>query len=118
MSLRKSGLKRTLPRLLCSTLTVWASPDSVWDRAGIDFLQWRRWKHGDGIYFLSREKENMALSVLGLNHIDSQDPINEGILADEIVGTSNGVEIRRVTYQDPETGTTSTLHGYSGAFLK
>ena len=26
----------------------------VWDRAGIDFRQWRRWKQASGIYFLSR----------------------------------------------------------------
>jgi hypothetical protein len=32
----------------------------VWDRAGIDFPQWFKWKES-GIYFLSREKENMKL---------------------------------------------------------
>lgn len=28
----------------------------VWDRAGIDFFQWFKWKHVGGIYFVSREK--------------------------------------------------------------
>jgi hypothetical protein len=37
----------------------------VWDRAAIDFQQWHRWKHQNGIYFLSREKENMRLDTLG-----------------------------------------------------
>lgn len=30
----------------------------IWDRAGIDFRQWHDWKQR-GIYFLSREKENI-----------------------------------------------------------
>jgi hypothetical protein len=28
----------------------------VWDKAGIDFLQWFKWKHAGGIYFVSRDK--------------------------------------------------------------
>ncbi len=36
----------------------------IWDRAGIDFQQWFKWKE-NGIYFLSREKENMKLEILG-----------------------------------------------------
>ena len=27
----------------------------VYDRAGIDFQQWHRWKHSGGLYFVSRE---------------------------------------------------------------
>ena len=38
----------------------------------------------------------------------STDPINRGVIADEIVGTSVGVSLRRVTYQDPENGTVYT----------
>jgi hypothetical protein len=34
----------------------------VWDKAGINFMQWFKWKHTAGIYFISREKENMDLS--------------------------------------------------------
>src|SRR5258708_2188823 len=33
----------------------------VYDRAGIDFAQWWRWKQSSGLYFLSRTKENMKL---------------------------------------------------------
>ena len=39
----------------------------VWDRAGIDFQQWHRWKQGGGVYFLSREKAN-AMPPGGLTH--------------------------------------------------
>jgi hypothetical protein len=79
----------------------------VWDRAGIDFRQWFQWKQR-GIYFLSREKENMKLSTLGVHEFDSAAPINQGILADELVGTGEGVSVRRVAYQDPETRTIYT----------
>jgi Transposase DDE domain len=76
----------------------------IWDRAGIDFRQWFAWKHGFGIYFLSREKENMNLIVVGNHHFDVQDPVNCGVVADQIVGTCCGASLRRVIYQDPESG--------------
>lgn len=76
----------------------------VWDRAGIDFRQWFDWKHRSGIYFLSREKDNMNLDVLGNNPFDAADPVNGGVLADQTVGSTTGVTVRRVIYQDPETG--------------
>jgi Transposase DDE domain len=70
--------------------------------AGIDFQQWFKWKE-NGIYFLSREKENMKLEILGIHLFDRADPINQGVISDEIVATSMGVTVRRVVYQDPET---------------
>lgn len=79
----------------------------IWDRAGIDLRQWFQWKQR-GIYFLSREKENMTLDILGVHSFDRNDPINRGVVADELVGTGVGVTLRRVTYQDPETGTVYT----------
>lgn len=75
----------------------------IWDRAGIDFRQWFEWKNQSGIYFLSREKDNMKLEVIGNNPFDATQSINTGILADEMVATSQGVSVRWVTYQDPET---------------
>lgn len=78
----------------------------VWDRAGIDFLQWYDWKSRSGIYFLSREKSNMKLHVLGENPFDAAAPENAGVQADQIMGTNCGVSVRRVTYVDPETGIT------------
>jgi len=76
----------------------------IWDRAGIDFRQWFKWKE-NGIYFLSREKENMKLEIVGIHPFDPADPINQGVISDEMVATSVGVTVRRVIYQDPETGT-------------
>lgn len=76
----------------------------VWDRAGIDFRQWFDWKHHSGIYFLSREKDNMNLKILGNNPFDAANPVNGGVIADHTVGTAAGVAVRRIIYQDPETG--------------
>ena len=71
----------------------------VWDRAGIDFRQWHLWKHTGALYFLSREKENMQLEPSGENAWDRADPRNAGVLADELVATSQGVSVRRVRYR-------------------
>ena len=76
----------------------------VWDRAVQDFMQWYKWKR-NGIYILSREKSSNRLQVLGTPIYDKNDPINNGVLNDEMVGTSNGESFRRVTYQCPESGT-------------
>jgi hypothetical protein len=78
----------------------------VWDKAGIDFQQWHRWKHGAGIYFLSCQKENMKLGVIAQNRWEAQAAVNQGVLADELVSTSQGVMVRRVTYRDPIGGET------------
>lgn len=72
----------------------------VWDRAGIDFQQWRQWKFQSGIYFLSREKDNMNLTVVKRIPIDRSDPVNENVIADEMCVSADGVEVRRVTYRD------------------
>jgi hypothetical protein len=72
----------------------------VWDRAGIDFRQWHKWKQGSGIYFLSREKDNMALKVMGNIPFDQQDERNSGVRSDQYVGSCNGVLLRRVVYFD------------------
>jgi hypothetical protein len=76
----------------------------VWDKAVIDFRFWHRLKTTAGIYFISLEKENMALQVTGHLAWDQADPINHGVLQDELVGSSNGVLLRRVTCQAPDTG--------------
>lgn len=76
----------------------------VWDRAGIDFQLWHDWKHQSGIYFISRTKENMTLEVTAQKPFDSSDSRNHGVLADELVSTSQQVVVRRVRYQEPVTG--------------
>ena len=76
----------------------------VWERAGIDFRQWHEWKHRGGLYFMSREQENMKLEVIAENTWDRAAPRNAGVLADEVVATSQGVSVRRVRYRCPLRG--------------
>jgi hypothetical protein len=70
----------------------------VYDRAGIDFQQWHQWKHVGALCIVSREKENMKLARSGENAWDRADPRNAGVLADELVATSQGESVRRVRY--------------------
>lgn len=76
----------------------------IWDRAGIDFQQWHRWKHQNAIYFLSRAKIDMVLEHPLPQKFDRNDPVNAGVIADELVSNSCGTMIRRVRYRIPETG--------------
>ena len=76
----------------------------IWDRASIDFRQWSQWKNQNAIYFLSRVKGNMKLEHPLPQPFDRKDPINAGILADDLVSNSCGTMIRRVRYRLPETG--------------
>jgi len=78
----------------------------VWDKAGIDFFQWFKWKHTGGIYFVSREKENMELMVMAELGYDKKDPINVGVKSYELVGCSAGVTVHRVVYKCPISGET------------
>lgn len=77
----------------------------VWDRAGIDFLQWFKWKHAGGIYFVSREKKNMELMVMAELGYDKKDPINAGVQSYQMIGCS-GVSMFRVVYRCPVSGGT------------
>jgi len=78
----------------------------VWDRACIDFRFWEEAKRL-GVYFISREKANMAIEVIGLtDNFDKEDPRNSGVTDDELVGAGRGgAVLRRVTYTDVK-GTT------------
>jgi hypothetical protein len=73
----------------------------VWDRACIDFAFWEKSKYL-GVYFISREKVNMKIQVIGLTpHFDRKDKRNAGVNADELVGPGGGGSmLRRVTYTD------------------
>jgi len=73
----------------------------IWDKAGIDFTQWHKWKQG-GLYFLSLEKDNMRLTVSGLPPWERDAPINRGIESVELVGASAGTMLRRIRYRCPE----------------
>ena len=76
----------------------------VYDRACIDFGQWYKWKQGSGIYVLSRTKENMTLETCGELPFDQADPVNAGVLADQLVHGSYGAVMRRIRYHDPIMG--------------
>ena len=76
----------------------------AYDCAGIDFSLWHYWKQQAGIYFVSRVKENMRLETLGVNDYDRGDPVNAGVLVDELAGTSQHVLMRRIVYKDPASG--------------
>ncbi len=78
----------------------------VWDRGGIDFMQWFKWKHAGGIYFISREKKNMDLMVVAELGYDKKDPINAGVQRYDLVGCSAGVTMHRIVYKCPISGET------------
>jgi len=98
------ALKRLTKQMLRQGAPVGRQVLYVWDKAAIDFPFWHHLKTTAGIYFISLEKENMALMVMGNKAWDQADPINHGVLQDELVGSSNGVLLRRVTCQAPDTG--------------
>jgi hypothetical protein len=77
----------------------------VYDKAGIDFRAWDWWKRIGGIYFVSQEKENMALASLKAIPWDSLDKQNAGVKSNEQCRSSAGVLVRRITFEDPLTGT-------------
>lgn len=105
---KKEHEMRSLKRQTIETLRQGAKKGRkvlyVWDRAGIDFRQWLNWKNQSGIYFLSRQKDNMNLEEMGCFDYDTSDVINNGVVANELVGTGQGVSVRRVSYRHPETG--------------
>ncbi len=94
-------LKRVGARALRFGAKVGRKVMIVWDRAGIDFAFWEKSKRL-GVYFISREKVNMKIQVIGLTpHFDRKDKRNAGVTADELVGPGGGGSmLRRVTYTD------------------
>lgn len=78
----------------------------VWDKACIDYHHWFKLKHTYGIYFITLEKSNSAAEICSEDMLDRSDPRNHGIDSDHYVGTSNGVQLRRIIYINPEDGAT------------
>jgi len=78
----------------------------VWDRACIDFPQWMKWKQQNGIYFLTRTKENMEKSVMGNLPYDKKSASNSGVISNQLISGSFGYTLRMITYEDLETGVT------------
>ncbi len=79
----------------------------AWDKAGIDFAFWHKVKQSSGLYFISREKENMKLIRCGERPVDHGDHRNAGVRSDENVGPGSGAGamLRRITYLDPAENT-------------
>lgn len=100
------ALKRLSPATLRQGTPTGRQVIYVWDKAGIDFRFWYNLKVSAGIYFISREKENMDLQPMGEHPFDSAAAINHGVSRDQLVGSSNGVLLRRITYVVPDTGET------------
>ena len=80
----------------------------VWDKAYIDHHHWFKLKHTYGVYFVTLEKSNSAAQIMGVNELDRTDPRNNGLVSDHLVGTSNGVMLRRIVYTNPEDAVTYT----------
>lgn len=98
------ALKRLTPAQLRLGAAKGVKVVHVYDPAGIDYRQWYNWKT-QGIYVISREKENSKADRCGYRDFDRNDERNTGVLSDEYIGVSSGVMIRRVRYRDPATGT-------------
>ena len=77
----------------------------VYDRAGIDFAFWKRCRHENAIYFLSRTKSNMVIELAEQRPWDPADPRNRGVLHDQWILTGGGHRLRLIEYRDPESGT-------------
>jgi hypothetical protein len=76
----------------------------VWDCAGIDIPQWHRWKQSAGVYFLSRSKDLFKFTFYGGIDFDRGDPVNEGIIADQLItNVSSQVTFRYIKYKCPDS---------------
>lgn len=81
----------------------------AWDPAGIDCAFWLYAKSTAGLYFISRQKDTMILTVTERREIDRGAPENTGVVGDEVVMPASGIgKLRRITYTDATTGETYT----------
>jgi len=100
---------KTLKRLSIDALRMGAAVGRkvlhIYDRAVIDFRKWYEWRQS-GIYILTRERTNMSLETIGQFPIDRSDTVNNGVVSDTLVATSNGISVRRVEFVAPATGET------------
>ena len=77
----------------------------VWDRAIIDFEWWQAARNSKGLYFVTRPKSNTALTRVGFNEYNPADPVNAGVISDELgAPASTSRIIRRITWTDPVSG--------------
>ncbi len=72
----------------------------AWDKACVDYQQWAKLKHNNGIYFITQEKSNSAAEKMSNDLHDKSDIRNIGVHADHLVG-AGGHTMRRIIYTDP-----------------
>ncbi len=65
---------------------------------------WKRCRHDNAVYFLSRAKAKMALTWADENPWAHEDPRNHGVLHDQWVLSAEGHRLRLIEYRDPESG--------------
>lgn len=78
-------------------------PIFVVDPAYVDNLFWQLEKIQKQAMVITREKENMKPTIYGANGFDPEDPVNLGVVDDDLAGYSNAA-LRRIRYRDPNTG--------------
>lgn len=76
----------------------------VYDRAGVSLGFWKRCRHENAVYFLSRTKSNMIFEWAEERPWDPADRCNRGVLYDQWVVSREGHRLRLIEYRDPETG--------------
>ncbi len=76
----------------------------VYDRAGVDLGFWKRCRHENAVYFLSRAKSNMVFEWEDEQPWNLSDPRNRGVLHDQWVLSREGHRLRLIEYRDPESG--------------
>ena len=106
---KKDHDARVIQRVEVQTLRATAAKGEkviyFWDKARIDYRSWHRLKQR-GIYFVTREKSNSALQTITTDFTDHNDPRNQGIINDTLVGTDGTGTLRLIRYTDPRDGTT------------
>jgi IS4 transposase len=103
-----SVIKRSTAEDLRNRARVGRKVMLIWDKACIDYRQWFKLKHTYGIYFTTLEKSNSIAEICSVNLLDRTEPRNAGIVSDHIISTSNGVQLRRIVYINPEDGVAYT----------
>lgn len=95
-----SALKRITPRGLRQGIRSGTRVLMIYDKAGIGSDYWQRCRRECAVYFLSRAKENLVLTLEALRPWERADARNQGVLDDRFVRTVDGHRLRVVRYWD------------------
>lgn len=81
----------------------------VFDKGYVNYKVYQDWSN-QGVFFVTRINNNASYLVIKENPVDAQDQVSGmGILKDQqikvkIKGSKEGLELRLITYKDPESG--------------